>query len=178
MKVLSLNCNHCGAPLEVSAKARFLTCGFCDARLAVEQTGNSYSTAVIEELQETTQRLSRDVEELKASSAIEQLDAAWDRKRKQHLVSDKNGRQSLPTKGSSVVGGIVVVVFGLFWMSVTLGMASRGPGSFALFPLFGLVFIGAGIFGAINAFGKAEAYQRDLRKYQAERRRLVSEAQR
>lgn len=54
MKVIPLNCNHCGAPLEVAAKAKFVTCGFCNTRLSIQQTGSTYSTEVLEDLKETT----------------------------------------------------------------------------------------------------------------------------
>lgn len=180
MKVISLNCNHCGAPLEVSAKARFVTCGFCDARLAIEHTGNSYSTAVIEELKETTAQLSRDVAELKSGSAIEKLDADWERKRKHHLVTGKHGQQSLPTKGGAVVGGIVITLFGCFWtiMAGTIvagGLSIGAPGPIAIFPLFGILFVAFGIYNAFSAHSKADAYERDLKRYQSERRRLVAE---
>ena len=33
MRLVSLNCNQCGAPLEVPEKVQFLTCGYCSARL-------------------------------------------------------------------------------------------------------------------------------------------------
>ncbi|KAA5547062.1 hypothetical protein FYK55_01190 [Roseiconus nitratireducens] len=182
MKVISLNCNHCGAPLEVPKKARFVTCGFCESKLAIEHSGNTYSTAVIEELQETTQQLARDVARIKSSSDIERLDAQWERKREQHMITGKHGAKSLPSKGGAIAAAVFMGGFGLFWtvfaFSITRGASSVGaPGAVNIFPLFGLLFVGFAIFAAVSQFSKAEAYERDLKRYQSERRRLVNDMQ-
>lgn len=29
MRLISVNCNHCGAPLEVAEEVRFVTCAYC-----------------------------------------------------------------------------------------------------------------------------------------------------
>lgn len=180
MKIISLNCNHCGAPLEVPAKARFVTCGFCEAKLTVEHTGNSYSTAVLEELQQTTRQIARDVAEMKSSTALEKLDAQWERSRKQHLVTGKHGQQSLPTKNGAVIGGVMIAGFGLFWTIMATGISGAGarmgaPGVFGIFPLFGILFIGFGVFNAFRIYSAAAAYERDQHKYRDERRRIILE---
>ena len=81
MKIISLNCNHCGAPLDVPAKAKYVTCGFCDSRLQVQHTGNTYSTTVIEQLVEQANQIQEDVEFLKRQAAIAELDERWKRQR-------------------------------------------------------------------------------------------------
>ncbi|MCO8122081.1 hypothetical protein NHH03_10055 [Stieleria sp. TO1_6] len=180
MKVISLTCNHCGAPLEVPAKARFVTCGFCEARLAIEHTGNSYTTSVLEELQETTAKLAQDVAQIKQSSEIDRLDSQWLQTRSQHMVTNKNGHQSLPTKGGAIIGGVVITLFGLFWTVMALGITSAGagmgaPGVIRLFPLFGLLFVGFGIFMSFRMHHKADAYQKDLQQYRRKRQDLVDD---
>ncbi|MCC9598965.1 hypothetical protein LOC67_00225 [Stieleria sp. JC731] len=178
MKVIPLNCNHCGAPLEVAAKARFVTCSFCNARLSIQQTGSSYSTEVLDDIRETTQQIARDVQQLKSNSAIEQLDHKWERQRGRHLVSDKHGRQHLPSKAGAIFGGGLIVAFGIFWMIMAFGISSAGramgaPGVFGIFPLFGLIFIAAGIFNVFRIVQKADEYQRDHDDYLRERRELA-----
>ena len=178
MKIVSLMCNHCGAPLEVSAKARFVTCGFCEAKLAVEHTGSSYSTAVLDDIKETTRQIAQDVADLKSNTAIQHLDAEWARTRAHHLVTRNNGSHALPTKGGAIAIGTIGVVFGLFWMTVAGGIVSSAsrmgaPRAIGLFPLFGLVFIAAAVFVAFSIFKKAEAYRRDLTEFQARRRDLT-----
>ena len=183
MKVIPLNCNHCGAPLEVSAKARFVTCGFCEKQLAIEHTGTGYSTALIEDIKDTTDKLVRDVEEIKSNVELERLDAGWHRTRQRHMVSDKEGRMSLPTKTGAVVGGGAVAVFGVIWMifagTITGGAVSMGaPFPIMVFPLFGIVFIFIGLANAAIAFNKADRYERDWNSYRRERSKLVSEINR
>ncbi len=182
MKVISLNCNHCGAPLEVSAKAKYVTCGFCEANLVVEHTGSSYSTAVLEEIRETTAQLARDVAEIKSSSELEQLDKQWERQRSQHMVTGKHGQQSLPTKTGAVVLGTAMGGFGLLWTLfaggiVSMGIGSGAPAFIGIFPLFGLIFIGVAVFGAISTYNKADSYERARQRYESQRRQLYQQAE-
>ncbi|OYP36365.1 hypothetical protein [Rhodopirellula sp. MGV] len=180
MKVIPLNCNHCGAPLEVDAKARFVTCSFCNARLTIRHTGSSYSTEVLDDIRETTQRIARDVEQIKSSNAIERLDQQWQNERANHLVQDKHGATHLPSKAGAIFGGGFVVLFGIFWTVMATGISSGAsragaPGIFMIFPLFGVLFVIFGIFNAIRTFSKAESYQRDHTNYIRERRKLAEE---
>jgi len=167
--------------LEVPAGARFVTCGFCKSRLAIEHSGNTYSTAVIEQLQETTEQLKQDVAKIKTTSEIDRLDAQWERKRKQHLVTGKHGVQRLPSKGGALAGSLLMGGFGLFWTIMATGIvggASRmgAPGVISIFPLFGLLFVGFAIFLGFSQYAKAQAYERDLQEYQRQRRQLMRQA--
>ena len=180
MKVISLNCNHCGAPLEVPAKARFVTCGFCEARLSIEHTGNTYSTSVLDELKQTAEQIARDVAELKSNSEIQQLDGQWEQTRRQHLITHKSGQQSLPTKSGAAFAGIAIGTFGIFWTIMAFQITSAGsrmgaPGATRIFPLFGLIFVAFGVFTVFRSFTKADAYQKDQKKYRDQRRRLFDE---
>ena len=53
-KILGVNCNHCGATLEVDAQTRFVTCGYCHSRLAIQRTGSSVFTEVLEKFEHET----------------------------------------------------------------------------------------------------------------------------
>ena len=122
MKVLSLNCNHCGAPIDAPVKAKFVTCSFCDARLAVQRTGSSYSTEILEELQATTQSLARDVAKIKTRSEVEDLDRSWTLERSNYLVQGKHGHVSKPSKTGAIIMGVFMGGFGLFWTTIAMGM--------------------------------------------------------
>ena len=37
MRTIALQCNHCGAPLQVSESARFVTCTHCGTQLTIRQ---------------------------------------------------------------------------------------------------------------------------------------------
>ena len=57
MKLLALNCNRCGAPLEVPQKAKFITCTFCQTQLSIQRSGGAAYTEALEELGERTEQL-------------------------------------------------------------------------------------------------------------------------
>jgi hypothetical protein len=66
-----------------------------------------------------------------------------------------------------VVGGVIAAVFGVFWTFMTISMGAPG-----FFPLFGILFIGMGIFGAIHTSQKAGDYKAAESRYRRERSRL------
>lgn len=160
MKLLSLNCNHCGAPLDVPAKARFVTCGFCDSRLAIQHSGTTYSTQVMEQLVQKTTAIQDDVEELKRRAALSDLDLAWERKKKRFVVKGKNGHESLPSVPGMAIQGIV----GIIIVCVALVM-------FAPFGIFALLIIAGNL---IHQSSKYSGYQSALKRYRSERRRLMN----
>lgn len=168
MKLMSVNCNHCGAPLQVAEAARFVTCGYCETQLSVEHSGSAVYTQVLEEIRQTTEKLEQDVASLKRSSVVEQLDREWMIEREKYMVSTQNGGREIPSAGGSIVGGVVAVVFGIFW---TIMVSSMGAPGF--FPLFGLLFIGAGIFSMFAHVGKAGDYRAAEARYQRRRRELM-----
>ena len=173
MKIISLNCNHCGAPLDAPIKAKFITCSFCDSRLAIQKTGTSYSTELLEELQETTESLAKDVAIMKRRSDIEQLDRMWESEKAHFMVEKKDGGKALPTKSGGMVSIIFGCGFGIFWCVFAFGIASQVGGFAMIMPLFGLFVIGMAIFGGVSMMHKAEQYQREHSKYQSKRREMM-----
>lgn len=121
MKLISLNCNHCGAPIEVPKPAKFVTCRYCNARLAIHHTGNSYSTELLDQIKSTTDSLVREVEILKGNSELERLDREWERTRCELLKSDEDGSiRRVPTKREAKWGSILY--FGLGMVFITAGL--------------------------------------------------------
>lgn len=161
MKIISLNCNHCGAPLDVPAKAKYVTCGFCDSRLQVQHTGNTYSTTVIEQLVEQANQIQEDVEFLKRQAAIAELDERWKRQRSKFTVRDNNGRESIPTAMGAALQAIGATVICGF-----LGVSILGPIAIVIWLLLCLVLL----FHA----KKAADYRDAHRRYQQQRRQLAS----
>ena len=47
-QVVSVNCNHCGAPLEVPQGTHFVTCQHCGARLQIHMNGGVVYTELLE----------------------------------------------------------------------------------------------------------------------------------
>src|SRR5437868_6104613 len=73
-QLVSVRCNHCGAPLQIDSAARFLTCSYCGAQLEVHRSGGAVYTEVLQEIDQRTERIERDVQEIKRQNAIEALD--------------------------------------------------------------------------------------------------------
>lgn len=159
MKILSLNCNECGAPLDVPQKAKYVTCGFCDSRLAIQHSGNTYSTEVIEQLVQTTSAIQSDVEELKRRAAISDLDLDWERRKRSYVIKDKNGRESLPSMPGIFAQGIVSTGISVF--------------VFVLFPPVGLFFMLLLGWNFARTFTKHSKYQAAQQRYRSQRRRLM-----
>jgi hypothetical protein len=163
MKVLSLACNHCGAPLEVRANTRFATCRFCDAKLAIHQEGSAAYTEVLEEISERTGKIENRLANIEIQNDIARIDREWEQEREGYYIRGKHGHRHLPSKAGSVAMAIVVTGFGVFWTA----MASRAGAPFAL---FGIIFIGAAIASGVWGFTKATQYEAGRRAY--EQRRL------
>ncbi len=173
MRVVNLACNECGAPLVVPKSANYVTCEFCGAQLHVVREGGVAYTE-IHELAERTERLEDDMARLKASEALNRLDADWQQEMKKYEVRQKNGEASIPSKQGAVFGAGVAAAFGVVWMIFAGGLVAGSPFGFAaVFPLFGLVFIVAAIGTGVMAYQKAEAYELRKAQYERERRKII-----
>ena len=170
MKIISLNCNHCGAPLDVPARAKFVTCTFCESKLSIQHTGSTWSTEVLEELQKTTQTLASDVRQLQLRSDLDQLDRDWDKKKQQYFTRNRDGSTSVPSGTAAVIGAIGALGFGIFWVIMT--SAGNAP---PFFPLFGVLFSGVAIVHMIIGVSKANRYKSAHSRYQRQRRNLMSD---
>ena len=172
MKLLTLTCNECGAPLEVPAKTKFLTCSYCSARLAVQHSSSAVYTEVLETIGRRTEQLADDVETLKLQNRLLRLDREWSEERQRYLVHDKHGRQHVPGTAGGAIGVVMAVGFGIFWIITAGSMGAPG-----FIPLFGLAVIVIGVLVGISHMGKAEAYRTARRRYERRRRELVDRLQ-
>jgi DNA-directed RNA polymerase subunit RPC12/RpoP len=169
MKVTKVCCQGCGADLQIDESIRYVTCNYCNARLEVVHDPTVTHTRQLDKIERTTDRLADNLKVIELQNDLERLDREWDNQRIGLLVRGKNGHVSEPSSIGSMVGGVIAILFGIIWMGFASSL--NAP---AFFPLFGLVFIGAAIFGMINGTAKANAYQNGLRDYEFKRQRLVA----
>ncbi len=172
MQITKVCCQGCGASLEVDEAIRFVTCNYCHARLEVVHDTSTTHTKLLEQLDQRTESLARDIKVLKLENELERLDREWESTRQAMMVRGKDGSVSEPNATSATFGGIMAIVGGVAWMIFT-GSIGFGP-----FPLFGLVVIGVGIFGMISGNRKASEFESLRSRYQARRGQLISEIQR
>ena len=187
MQVQNLVCNACGAPLEVPESANFVTCNHCSSRLAIRRTESSTFTEQLEQLVETTDRLSNQIGELNAHNELATIDREWRLERENYKVSGKDGHRAIPSKGESVVGGVVITVFGCFWTAMAFGVTSAasvfgtsfGPPPIVRvgFPLFGILFVVGGIFKAAQTYSKATDYEAAEKRYRRRRQQASESSQ-
>lgn len=173
MKLTKVCCQGCGADLQVDDSMRFVTCNYCHSRLAVVHDPTTTHTRLLDEIGKSTTRIENKVRVLELQNDLEQLDREWDNRRESLQVRDRQGNASNPSAVGSMIGGVIMVVFGIFWTATASSMGAPG-----FFPLFGLVFIGAAIFSIIHGTTRASAYQSDEASYQARRRRLLDSIER
>ena len=150
--------------MQVPAGARFVTCNHCSCQLAVKHTNSVTFTEQLGEIGKRTEQIAEDVAELKYRQELEDLDRQWERERESFMVSDKHGRRQVPSKGGGLVGAIVAVIFGIFWIKT-----ASEAGAPAIFPLFGVLFIVAGIFVGIASCSDADDYRKAEQRYRRRR---------
>ena len=168
METISVRCNHCGAPLDVGANARFVTCKFCNSQLEVKRSESAVFTEEITRIADNTQQMAGSLEVIELQNEIERLDREW--VAGNPVSFDKHGRPSTQTSHS---GAMLGLMFTIFFAIVCFAMAafvssSPAPGIFALVP------VGMGIFalaGGIMGISRANQYQ--LRKSDYEQRRAA-----
>lgn len=170
MRLVSLNCNQCGAPLEVPEKVQFVTCGYCSARLSIQRSGGAVYSQALDEVEKRTEQIADDLETIKLQNELASLDRQWMLDRDKYRVKGRDGEYSVPSQAGSIVGMILAAGFGLFW---TVGAASMGAPFF--FPLFGIVFVILAIGGGISSLNKAAAYQDSHGIYEARRKSLLQQ---
>jgi len=168
-ELITVRCNHCGAPLEVAAGARFVTCAHCGAQLEVHRTDSAIYTEVLDQINQRTERMERDLDEIKRQNAIEQLDREWEMRRQTLLVRNKDGSSGAPSAVGGILGGLVAAGFGIFWTVIAASNGSPG-----VFPLFGVIFTGVAIVGVIFTLIKSSEYGDAEAEYRRRRQELIN----
>lgn len=170
MEMISVRCNHCGAPLEVGDRTRFVTCQFCNSQLEIKHSDSAVFTEEVARIAENTEKMAGSLEAIRLQNEIEQLDREWSL---QQAAYDAGGRNKGPqTTGQALFG----MGFAVFFALVCFGMASfassmGGPGG-----IFSLVPVGMGIFaliGGVMGLVKSQGVQSSRGDYQQRRAALL-----
>ena len=117
MKVLSLTCTKCGAPLEVPRRTRYFTCSFCNSRLEIRSHGNAVYTELLESVHERTEQIADDIEILRLEAELNRLDNQWINQKDRYLIRGQHGTLRVPSHLGAVVSAVVALVGGTLWMS-------------------------------------------------------------
>jgi hypothetical protein len=194
MSIDRVSCSQCGEQLQVPDTTRYVTCGQCRTSLVVRRSGSSIFTEPVagaSPAPPASRATSPDLRDLQRQQEINRLenelnrlDIDWEREKEGYKVSGRYGHRYLPKKGASVIGGVVITVFGIFWTFMAFGITTGfnrdvpgngggGPGfPFTCFPLFGVLFIVVGIGTSVYAYHKAGQYERAEQRYFDRKARL------
>ncbi len=159
-----LNCNQCGATLDVPTSANFVTCNACGAQLTVKRSGGvSYTEASSGPvLREMADRL----DELTCQNELARIDREWDIEQQTYLRTGRYGQRYRPTVGMSIFTGVVAVIGGGIWTLFTLSITSGMGGFGVVFPIFGVFFVAMGVGMAIYNYNLATRYEQGYQAYQ------------
>jgi hypothetical protein len=132
--------------------------------------------------------LAAQLDEVRFQNELAQLDREWEIERERYTVAGRYGVRYVPTTGGAAVGGLLVVGFGIIWTIMAFVMAQGGSRFLAnhpmagesesmipwLFPIFGVLFIVAGVVMTVSAHAKAQKYEQAHAAYQRRRRELLA----
>lgn len=90
MELESIACNNCGAPLEVPPGANFVSCNHCGSNLAVRRSTSVSYTENVDQIDQRTESMARQLAELRYHQELENLDRQWERERERYLVTNKH----------------------------------------------------------------------------------------
>jgi hypothetical protein len=116
--------------------------------------------------------------EVKYQNELNRIDREWDIERQQYFITNRAGVRGIPTTTDGTVSAVAGGVFGTLWTILAISMTSSGPdaGPFSLvkviFPVFGVIFTAAAIGYGVNAYNKAQKYQRAFWAYKGRRSRV------
>ena len=173
MRLLAINCGHCGAPLEVPPKTRYVTCGYCSTRLEVHRSGGAVFTEVVEALAARTESIAEDVELLKLRRQLEELDRKWMADREEYMIRGQHGEMRVPQR-ISLEYGMVGALFALAAFSALLAAGAGGTAAF-LSVVIGIPLAIACLWSVSERNKKAAEYAQRHRQYKQQREAICEQ---
>jgi hypothetical protein len=173
MAELSILCNRCGATLRLAPSTNFVTCARCGASLVVRRSGDAVYTEAAGE--QALNQVAANLETIAQQNELARIDREWQIEREQYLLRGRYGQQMPPSPGMSLVGGAVIVGFGLLWTTLAFAITVNSPfGGASIFPLFGVIFIVGGLGWAVYTHKLALRYEQAHAEYQRRRREILN----
>lgn len=124
--VRKLCCQGCGAILPVAEGVRYLTCNYCDARLEIVTDAATTHTRLLNDIDQRTRKIERDVELIRCRGELEQLDQSWGKYEARVIPRDDKGRRT-SAGGTLILFGLISAVIGVallfseaWWMGIVL----------------------------------------------------------
>jgi hypothetical protein len=136
--------------------------------LSIERNDSTVYTQQLDRLESKQDQVLEKLTRLERERDVDQLDREWESAVDEFMITDKHGGKRLPSEGAATFAIVVTVAFGLFWMF----MASRIAPPIAL---FGILFIGFGVYNGLRVQRMAAKYRQAEKRYRMQRNRLLSD---
>jgi LSD1 subclass zinc finger protein len=159
VKLETINCGNCGAPLQIPETAQFVTCNHCSTSLAVKRMESVTLTEKLEQTNERLDQTERRLAEMVYRNELAGETRRWERQRETLMVTDKHGNKSKP---SGLAGFFVLIA------SIIISLvASNAVGGLAF------LFIFVGIFAFIVSSIKQQEFEKAHRRHKERRQEIT-----
>lgn len=171
MKIISLNCCQCSAPLNASEDVRHVMCQHCGSRLVVLHEGAAAYTERCEPkpMEAAIEQL---LEESEQQRTLAELDREWQQERRRYLLTSSDGRTYLPTVRKAHNNAILTIVLGLIF-AAAVWLVVEGLAGFLFATMLAGLFVVAGCAMSHFQSEKGAAYQEAERCYRRRRLDLI-----
>lgn len=99
---------------------------------------------------------------------IDRLEREWQVERENYMLRGKHGGRYVPTRAMSILTGVLMTGFGVFWT-----FSATSASGAALMSFLGIIPILVGIGFGIYSHSKAVAYEQAYERYERRRERLL-----
>ena len=171
MKIISLNCCQCSAPLNASEEVRYVMCQHCGSQLVVLHEGTAAYTES-REPKPMEAAIEQQLEESEQQRELAVLDHQWKKERRQYMVIDSDGTARVPSPNIASDTAITTLVGGLLFVFIAWLLSDNllsFVGGCLLIGLF--VVIGLGLSRLQHQ--RSAAYQEAERCYRRRRLDLI-----
>jgi len=166
MKIHSVSCNNCGAPLEVEEGINYITCRFCNSRLEIKKSDSTHYTRVIEQLKADNKKMAKDVARLDLERELAELDRDWEKKQETIKINTRFGKKK-PTK---LMAGLHVFIALICGIVLTAFMSKENNGNEGL--IFGFIAVIILLASALYTYTKSNEYNNQEKNYHTSRENL------
>jgi hypothetical protein len=105
---------------------------------------------------------------------LARLDHEWELERERYLRTTRSGRRYVPTVDRSIYTGLLAVVGGIVWITLTSNIFPNTEGYGLFFPLVGLAFMGIGLWLSVSNYNLAQRHEQAQAAYLERRQRLLN----
>lgn len=172
MKVTTLACNNCGAPIDVPETTAYANCSHCGAKLAIHRNSTACYTEAVDKLNNAAELLDGRVQHILHQQRLEALDRRWEHERRGFMMEDKHGGlQEPPSRLQAIVFSIALVLFCAIWTSISIGFIE----TFGMMVLVGPGIAVVGLAVIWLAHGKHQDFTQAKADYERKRQALILE---